>query len=111
MKNLAGFNRDFRFTEQKHICADAKRRRRSDVHTENSAIKRKTFMKNHNIMFTTLMLVLACSAALPTALARPPRPTPTPSPTATPTASPTVTPSPTPTSTPVGDLGNGNTAI
>jgi hypothetical protein len=25
MKNLAGFNRDFRFTGQKHICAAAKR--------------------------------------------------------------------------------------
>jgi hypothetical protein len=26
MKNLAGFSRDFRFTQQKHICAAAKRR-------------------------------------------------------------------------------------
>jgi hypothetical protein len=28
MKNLAGFNRDFRFTGQKHICAAAKKEAR-----------------------------------------------------------------------------------
>ena len=31
MKNLAGFNRVFRFTGQKHICAAPKTERREDV--------------------------------------------------------------------------------
>jgi len=34
-KNLAGFSRGFRFTQQKHICAAAKKRRRTDVETKN----------------------------------------------------------------------------
>ena len=34
-KNLAGFSRGFRFTQQKHICAAAKKRRRTDVKTKN----------------------------------------------------------------------------
>src|SRR5262245_56827694 len=40
-KNLAGFNRDFRFTGQKHICAAAKKKRRADVNTENPRIRKK----------------------------------------------------------------------
>ena len=40
-------------------------------------------MKNQKIMFTSVLLALACFAASPTALARP-VPTPTPTPTATP---------------------------
>jgi hypothetical protein len=83
MKNLAGFDRDFRFTGQKHICAALKDERRADSNTENPTIKRKTFMKNQKIMFTSVLLALACFAASPTALARP-VPTPTPTPTATP---------------------------
>ena len=34
-QNLAGFSRGFRFTQQKHICAAAKKRRRTDVETKN----------------------------------------------------------------------------
>jgi hypothetical protein len=57
--------------------------------------KGKTFMKNQKIMFTSVLLALACFTASPTALARP-VPTPTPTPTATP---------------PLGeDRGNGNSA-
>jgi len=52
-------------------------------------------MKNHKIMFTSVLLALACFAVSPTALARP-QPTPTPTPTATP---------------PLGeDRGNNNSA-
>ena len=52
-------------------------------------------MKNQKIMFTSVLLALACFTASPTALARP-VPTPTPTPTATP---------------PLGeDRGNGNSA-
>ena len=40
-------------------------------------------MKNQKIMFTSVLLALACFAVSPTALARP-VPTPTPTPTATP---------------------------
>jgi hypothetical protein len=92
---LAGFNRDFRFSRQKHICAALKDEGRTGSHTENSTIKRKTFMKNHNIIVTSVLLALACFAASPMALARP-VPTPTPTPTATP---------------PLGeDRGNNNSA-
>ena len=52
-------------------------------------------MKNQKIMFTSVLLALACFTVSPTALARP-APTPTPTPTATP---------------PLGeDRGNGNSA-
>ena len=34
MKNLAGFNRDFRFTGQKHICPVFKDERRTGSNTE-----------------------------------------------------------------------------
>jgi hypothetical protein len=40
MKNMAGFDRDFRFTGQKHICAAPKdKKRRADSDTENPRIK------------------------------------------------------------------------
>ena len=95
MKNMAGFDRDFRFTGQKHICPALKDECRADSNTENPTIKRKTFMKNQKIMFTSVLLALACFTASPMALARP-VPTPTPTPTATP---------------PLGeDRGNGNSA-
>ena len=52
-------------------------------------------MNNQKIIFTSVLLALACFAASPMALARP-LPTPTPTPTATP---------------PLGeDRGNGNSA-
>jgi len=38
---LAGFNRDFRFTGQKHICATAKKESRADVNTETQKPKGK----------------------------------------------------------------------
>jgi len=41
MKNLAGFNRDFRFTGQKHICPALKDGRRANSNTENPTIRRK----------------------------------------------------------------------
>jgi hypothetical protein len=41
---LAGLNRDFRFSRQKHICAAAKRRRRADV-TENQNSKSNSYEK------------------------------------------------------------------
>src|SRR4030095_1078891 len=48
MKNLAGFNRDFRFTPQKHICAAAKRRRGSNVTTQKSKkILKKDIYETH----------------------------------------------------------------
>ena len=62
-------------------------------------------MKNHKIMFTSVLLALACLALSPAAMAKP---TPTPTPTATPTPTPTPTPTATP---PLGeDRGNGNSA-
>ena len=38
---LAGFNRDFRFTGQKHICAAHKNECRADANTENQQLKGK----------------------------------------------------------------------
>jgi hypothetical protein len=61
-ENLAGFDRGFRFTYQKHICAALKDERRADSNTENPTIKRKTFMKNQKIMLTSVLLALACFA-------------------------------------------------
>src|SRR6516165_4079112 len=40
MKNMAGFDRHFRFTGQKHICVPPKKRRGSDVTRENQTQKR-----------------------------------------------------------------------
>jgi hypothetical protein len=80
---LAGFDRHFRFTGQKQICAALKGERRTDSNTENPTIERKMSMKNQKIIFTSVLLGLACFAASPIALARP-VPTPTPTPTATP---------------------------
>jgi len=39
---LAGFNGDFRFTGQKHICLAFKDERRTDSNTENPTIKKQT---------------------------------------------------------------------
>src|SRR4030095_4040975 len=62
---------------------------------KTQTIKRKTLMNNPKIIFTSVLLALACSAASPMALGRP-LPTPTPTPTAPP---------------PLGeDRGNGNSA-
>jgi len=36
IKNMAGFNRDFRFTQQKHICAVHKNECRADANTNNN---------------------------------------------------------------------------
>jgi hypothetical protein len=94
-KELGGFNGDFRFTGLKHICPAFKDERRTDSNTENPTIKGKTLMKNQKIMFTSILLALACFTASPTALARP-APTPTPTPTATPSLG--------------EDRGNGNSA-
>ena len=93
---LAGFNRDFRFTgAETHLCGFTKDECRANSNTENPTIERKTFMNNQKIIFTSVLLALACFAASPMALARP-VPTPTPTPTATP---------------PLGeDRGNGNSA-
>lgn len=91
MKNLAGFSSGFRFTRQKHTCADLKDERRADSNTENLTIRRKMFMKNKKTMFTSVLLALACFAASPMALARP-------------------VPTPTPTPTPGEDRGNNNSA-
>jgi len=41
LKNLAGFDRGFRFTYQKHICAALKDERRADSKTENPTIKKE----------------------------------------------------------------------
>jgi hypothetical protein len=92
---LAGFNRDFRFTQEKYICAALENERCGNSNTENPTIERKTFMKNQKILFTSVLLALACFTSSPPALARP-APTPTPTPIATP---------------PLGeDRGNGNSA-
>jgi hypothetical protein len=62
--------------------------------TQKPRIRRKTFMKNHNIMLTPVLFMFACSLLSPAAMAKP---TPTPTPTATPT--------------PAGeDRGNNNSA-
>ena len=95
MKNLAGFNCVFRFTGQKHICPGLKDERRADSTLKNPTIKRKTFMKNQTIMFTSVLLAVACFTVTPMALGRP-VPTPTPTPTATPYLG--------------EDRGNGNSA-
>ena len=50
---------------------------------KNPTIERKTFMNNRKIIFTSVLLVLACLTFSSMALARP-VPTPTPTPTATP---------------------------
>jgi hypothetical protein len=93
MKNLAGLKAGFRFTGQKHTCAALNDKRRTK--TQKPTIKRKTFMKNQKIIFTSLLLAFACFAASPVALAKP-VPSPTPTPTATP---------------PLGeDRGNNNSA-
>jgi len=96
MKNMAGFNSDFRFTGQKHDLCCSQKTSAAQIQTlKPQTIKRKTFMKNQKVMFTSVLLALACFTASPTALARP-VPTPTPTPTATP---------------PLGeDRGNGNSA-
>ena len=56
MKNLAGFDRHFRFTGQKHIFAALKNERRTDSNTENPTIKRKTFMKHTRILLLIALL-------------------------------------------------------
>jgi hypothetical protein len=43
MKNLAGFNRDFRFTQQKHICAAAKDKAPRKIQT----LKTKQLNRKH----------------------------------------------------------------
>src|SRR5204863_2583579 len=78
-----------------HLSGSQRQKRRADSTTENPTTKRKTFMKNQKIMFTLVLLALACITGSPAALAVP-RPTPTPTPTATP---------------PLGeDRGNNNSA-
>ena len=84
MKNMAGFDRGFRFTPtETPLVQLSKDECRADSNTDNPKIKGKTFMKNQKIMYTSVLLALACFAVSPAALATP-RPTPTPTPTATP---------------------------
>jgi hypothetical protein len=45
---VAGFDRDFRFIEQKHICAAIKDERRTDVNTETQESKENIYETDTN---------------------------------------------------------------
>src|SRR5262245_27271524 len=78
IKKLGGFQTRFSlYRTETRLCGSQKTKRRADSNTEKPTIKKEKVMKNQK--FTSILLGLACSAVLSTALARPvPTPTPTP---------------------------------
>src|SRR5439155_21333221 len=79
MRNDGGFQPRFPlYRTETHLCDCQKGEPRRCKH-RNSKTKRKTFMKDQNIMFTSVLLAIACFALSPTATAGRPRPSPTPS--------------------------------
>src|SRR6266480_7023794 len=78
-EKVGGFHRRFPlYRTETHLCGCQKGEPRRCKH-RNQKTKRKTFMKDQNIMFTSVLVAIACFALSPTATAGRPRPSPTPS--------------------------------
>src|SRR5262249_1802709 len=64
MKNMAGFNGDFRFTREKHICAAPKKEARLGCNNIKIKNIKETFMKHTRILFL-IALLAAAAVGLP----------------------------------------------